>query len=54
LGKHKQTFGQGKRLETLNRIEEGMNEYNTDVTKPYGKKELEVFKPIQHPRKLHD
>lgn len=54
LAKHKQTFGQGKRLETLNRIEEGMNEYNTDVTKPYGKKELEVFKPIQHPRKLHD
>jgi ribosome biogenesis GTPase A len=31
-----------------------MNEYNTDVTKSYGSKELEVLKPIQHPRNLHD
>ena len=46
LEKHKQTVGQGKRLETLNKIEEGMNEYNTDVTKPYGKKEVEILKPI--------
>lgn len=46
LAKHKQTVGQGKRLEALNKIEEGMNEANTDVTKPYGAKQRELLKPI--------
>jgi hypothetical protein len=36
----------------MNRIEEGMNERNTDVTKPFARKEREALKPIQHPFKL--
>ena len=36
LAQYKEKYGQGKRLEKLNRIEEGMNEANTDVTKAYG------------------
>jgi hypothetical protein len=44
--KHLQTVGQGKRLELLNVIEEGVNEINTDYTKPYGKQQAEALKPI--------
>ena len=35
--KHLQTVGQGKRLEALNKAEEVMNEFNTDLSLPYGK-----------------
>lgn len=47
-------MGRGKRLEALNRIEEGMNENHTVIGKPFGKKEPDALKPIQHPRRLHD
>ena len=52
--KHKEKFGQGKRLDKINQIEEGMNEWNTDIVKPYGKKPGEALKPIQHPKNLYD
>ena len=52
LHQHMRNVGQGKRLETLNKIEEGMNTLNTDVTKPYGKKEPDLLRPMQHPKKL--
>lgn len=53
LARHKQTVGLGTRLETLNKIEEGMDDFNTDVTKPYGLMKREALKPIQHPKNLH-
>jgi hypothetical protein len=46
LARHKQTVGQGKRLMQQNKIEEGMNSNNRDITKSYGKKEKEALKPI--------
>ena len=52
LDEHKKTVGQGRLLDKLRYYDkgllEGLNEMNTDYTKPQSK-EKEKLKPIQHP-----
>lgn len=52
LDKHKKTVGQGRLLDKLRYYDkktlEGINEMNTDFTKPNAQ-EKEKLKPIQHP-----
>lgn len=35
-------------------MEDNVNEYTTDYTKPITTKEIEPIKPVQHPRKIYD
>jgi predicted GTPase len=56
LDKHKKTVGRGKLLEKLRYFDkelDGVNENNTDYTKPHKTKIEEKLKPIQHPKNLH-
>lgn len=48
-----QTVDQGKRLMQKGKMEDGVNEYTTDYTKPVKTKEIEPLKPIQHPRNIY-
>jgi len=34
-------------------MEDGLNEYTTDYTKPTKTKEIEPIKPVQHPRNIY-
>jgi hypothetical protein len=47
----KTKVGQFERMEKKNRIEENLNDHNTDISKiKLSSKELEPLKPMQHPR----
>lgn len=46
LNEHTKTVGQGKRLEQLNRMVEGVNEFNTDLTKSLSDVKPEPLKPL--------